>query len=108
MNWPRWLAPAIGIAALVIVQTAFVSIAAWPVLLFDDEFIRNERATLVQEAPGYLPRWLIRLENGDLMKMPPPENGVFRADKILCVKLLRSPLKTLKARQTDPTDCVGT
>lgn len=104
-KWPRWVAPAIGITALVSVQVFFVSAAAWPVLLFDDEFVRAERATVVQDAPGYFTRWLIRLENGDLIKMPPPEGMALVENSQICIEILKSPLKTLKARATDPSLC---
>jgi len=79
---------ALGIAALVAVQVAFVGIALWPLIWSEDAFLRHEEVRLVQDASGYMPRWLIELPDGETLKMPPPAGLAFQADAILCVSLV--------------------
>ncbi len=67
--------------------------------------MRYEEVTIVQQVPGYLSRWLINLENGDLLKMPPPEGMTFEIDAKFCARLLRGPWGNLKARQAETRDC---
>lgn len=103
----RWFATASGLTALVLVQVAFVGVALWPVLFGGDTFVRHETVTMAGKVSGYQTRWIILRENGEFLRMPPPDALVFEKDKPLCVALFEGAYGSQKARLADADACTG-